>query len=412
MKIGILSYRSHPYSGGQGIYVRHLSKALQKLGHEVTVLSGPPYPNLDASIKLEKIPSLDLFESEDRIKEFKFRFLFSPIDLYEWINVMTGGFPEPYTFGKRVLKHLQESQQVFDVILDNQSLCSSLLDIQKFYPLAVTIHHPITKDHKLEMENASNWKERLSSRRWHNFLPMQKKVAPKLKKIICVSKPSMQDTIQELQVKPEKLEVILNGIDVDTFKPDKNMKIIENRIVTTASADIPLKGLRYLIDALPKVLEDFPKTHLIVIGKSPNESKIRKLIEDLDLNEKVIFKSNLSEEEIVGIYHTSQIAVIPSLYEGFGFGAGEAMACGTPLISTDSGGLKDVIGDSAVRIQSGSVKDIEKEINNLFNDDERRRELSLKGRKRMEDLFDWKISASKYVKVFEEVINIHKSANN
>ena len=412
MKIGILSYRSHPYSGGQGIYVRHLSKALQKLGHEVTVLSGPPYPNLDASIKLEKIPSLDLFESEDRIKEFKFRFLFSPIDLYEWINVMTGGFPEPYTFGKRVLKHLQESQQVFDVILDNQSLCSSLLDIQKFYPLAVTIHHPITKDHKLEMENASNWKERLSSRRWHNFLPMQKKVAPKLKKIICVSKPSMQDTIQELQVKPEKLEVILNGIDVDTFKPDKNMKIIENRIVTTASADIPLKGLRYLIDALPKVLEDFPKTHLIVIGKSPNESKIRKLIEDLDLNEKENFKSNLSEEEIVDIYHTSQIAVIPSLYEGFGFGAGEAMACGTPLISTDSGGLKDVIGDSAVRIQSGSVKDIEKEINNLFNDDERRRELSLKGRKRMEDLFDWKISASKYVKVFEEIINIHKSANN
>tara|TARA_B100001029_G_scaffold48612_1_gene38635 strand:+ start:11823 stop:13061 length:1239 start_codon:yes stop_codon:yes gene_type:complete len=412
LKIGILSYRSHPYSGGQGIYVRHLSKALQKLGHEVTVLSGPPYPNLDASIQLEKIPSLDLFESEDRIKEFKFRFLFSPIDLYEWINVMTGGFPEPYTFGKRVLKHLQESQQVFDVILDNQSLCSSLLDIQKFYPLAVTIHHPITKDHKLEMENASNWKERLSSRRWHNFLPMQKKVAPKLKKIICVSKPSMQDTIQELQVKPEKLEVILNGIDVDTFKPDKNMKIIENRIVTTASADIPLKGLRYLIDALPKVLEDFPKTHLIVIGKSPNESKIRKLIEDLDLNEKVIFKSNLSEEEIVDIYHTSQIAVIPSLYEGFGFGAGEAMACGTPLISTDSGGLKDVIGDSAVRIQSGSVKDIEKEINNLFNDDERRRELSLKGRKRMEDLFDWKISASKYVKVFEEIINIHKSANN
>ena len=412
MKIGILSYRSHPYSGGQGIYVRHLSKALQKLGHEVTVLSGPPYPNLDASIQLEKIPSLDLFESEDRIKEFKFRFLFSPIDLYEWINVMTGGFPEPYTFGKRVLKHLQESQQVFDVILDNQSLCSSLLDIQKFYPLAVTIHHPITKDHKLEMENASNWKERLSSRRWHNFLPMQKKVAPKLKKIICVSKPSMQDTIQELQVKPEKLEVILNGIDVDTFKPDKNMKIIENRIVTTASADIPLKGLRYLIDALPKVLEDFPKTHLIVIGKSPNESKIRKLIEDLDLNEKVIFKSNLSEEEIVGIYHTSQIAVIPSLYEGFGFGAGEAMACGTPLISTDSGGLKDVIGDSAVRIQSGSVKDIEKEINNLFNDDERRRELSLKGRKRMEDLFDWKISASNYVKVFEDIIKKHNSANN
>ena len=151
MKIGILSYRSHPYSGGQGIYVRHLSKALQKLGHQVTVLSGPPYPQLDNSIKLQKIPSLDLFGSEDRIKEFRLKFLSSPVDLYEWITVMTGGFPEPYTFGRRLLKYLKESRQEFDVILDNQSLCYALTDIQKLYPLVVTIHHPITKDHKLEM---------------------------------------------------------------------------------------------------------------------------------------------------------------------------------------------------------------------------------------------------------------------
>tara|TARA_Y100001970_G_scaffold80940_1_gene102699 strand:- start:564 stop:1802 length:1239 start_codon:yes stop_codon:yes gene_type:complete len=412
LKIGILSYRSHPYSGGQGIYVRHLSKALKDLGHEVTVLSGPPYPQLDNSIKLEKIPSLELFEAEDRIKEFKFNFIFSSTDLYEWISVMTGGFPEPYTFGRRVLKHLQESQQEFDVILDNQSLCYSLLDIQKLFPLAVTIHHPITKDYQLEMENASNWKERLSSRRWHNFLPMQQKVAPKLNKIICVSEPSKQDTVEEFLVNPKNIEVIFNGIDIDTFKPDTNKKMVENRIVTTASADVPLKGLRFLIDALPKVLEDFPKTHLIVIGKSTNESKIQKLIEDLDLNDRISFKSNLSQEEIVDIYHTSQIAVIPSLYEGFGFGAGEAMACGIPLISTDSGGLKDVIGDGAIKIKSGSVQDIEKEIINLFNNDEKRKELSLKGRKRMEGLFDWKISATNYVKVFEDTIKVYKSANN
>jgi len=412
LKIGILSYRSHPYSGGQGIYARHLSKALQRLGHEVTVLSGPPYPQLDPAIKLEKIPSLDLFGVEDRIKEFKFSLLLSPVDLYEWVSVMTGGFPEPYTFGRRVLKHLKISKREFDVILDNQSLCYSLLDIQKLYPLAVTIHHPITKDHRLEMENASNWKEKLSSRRWHNFLPMQKKVSSKLNKIICVSGPSKQDVVEEFLVNPENVEVILNGIDIETFKPDSSIKVIENRIVTTASADIPLKGLRFLINALPRVLKDFPETHLTVIGKSPNESKIRKLIDDLNLNERISFKSNLSEEEIVDIYHTSQIAVIPSLYEGFGFGAGEAMACGTPLISTDSGGLKDVIGDSAIKITSGSIKEIENEIITLFKDPKKREQLSLKGRKRMEDLFDWKISALNYVKVFEETINAHKSANN
>ena len=412
MKIGILSYRSHPYSGGQGIYARHLSKALQRLGHDVTVISGPPYPDLDNSIKLIKIPSLGLFEVENRLSEFKLNFLFSLLDLYEWISVMTGGFPEPYTFGRRVLKHLKATNREFDIILDNQSLCYSLLDIQKLYPLAVTIHHPITKDHRLEMENASNWKEKLSSRRWHNFLPMQKKVASKLNKIICVSGPSKQDVVEEFLVNPKNVEVILNGIDIDTFKPDSSNRIIENRIVTTASADIPLKGLRFLINALPRVLRDFPETHLVVIGKSPNESKIRKLIDDLGLNEKITFKSNLSEEEIVDIYHTSQIAVIPSLYEGFGFGAGEAMACGTPLISSDSGGLKDVIGDSAVKIASGSAEEIEKEIIALFKDPAKREQLSLKGRKRMEDLFDWKISALNYVKVFKETINFHKSANN
>ena len=412
MKIGILSYRSHPYSGGQGIYVKHLSKALQRLGHEVTVLSGPPYPQLDAAIELEKIPSLDLFGVENRIKEFKFSFLFSPLDFYEWITVMTGGFPEPYTFGRRVLKYLKVSKREFDVILDNQSLSYSLLDIQKLYPLAVTIHHPITKDHRLEIENSSNWKERLSSWRWHNFLPMQKKVSPELNKIICVSGPSKQDVVEEFLVNPKNVEVILNGIDIETFKPDASIKIIENRIVTTASADIPLKGLRFLINALPRVLKDFPNAHLIVIGKSPNESKIRQLIDDLCLNERIYFKSNLSEEEIVDIYHTSQIAVIPSLYEGFGFGAGEAMACGTPLISSDSGGLKDVIGDSAVKINSGSVEEIENAIIALFKDPEKRDNLSLKGRKRMENLFDWKIAALSYAKVFEETINVHKSANN
>ena len=159
MRIGLLSYRSNPFSGGQGIYIKHLSKALSKLGHDVCVLSGPPYPELDESIGLIKIPSLNLFEIDNRLQAFKLKYLFSPVDLYEWLSVMTGGFPEPYTYGKRVLKYLQSLNDDFDILLDNQSLSDSLLEIQKLYPLAVTIHHPITKDHRLEMENANSWKK-------------------------------------------------------------------------------------------------------------------------------------------------------------------------------------------------------------------------------------------------------------
>ena len=397
MKVGLLSYRSHPYSGGQGIYIKHLSKALKNLGHEVSVLSGPPYPELDSGVNLIKIPSLGLFESGERLKAFRLRFLWSPIDLYEWITVMTGGFPEPYTYGKRVLKRLKENNLKFDVLLDNQSLSSSLLEIQAHYPLAVTIHHPITKDHKLEMQNAINWKERLSSSRWHNFLPMQKKVAPQLKNIICVSQPSKEDVISEFKVDEKKITVIPNGIDIGIFKPSSIKKSLSFRIVTTASADIPLKGLRHLILALPRVIRQFPLTSLTVIGKSPEKSNLNKLIDDLDLEDKITFRSGISEKEIVKTYHDSDIAVIPSLYEGFGFGAGEAMACGVPLISTDSGGLKQVIGDAALKIKPGSVNEIEEGILKLFTEEKIRQELAKKGRERMEEFFDWKIAASAYI---------------
>ena len=404
MRIGLLSYRSHPYSGGQGIYIKHLSKALSDRGHQVSVLSGPPYPELHESVKLIKIPSLGLFETQNRMSLFSASLFFRPLDFYEWFTVMTGGFPEPYTFGKRVLKYLQQHKSDFEVILDNQSLSGSLLKIQEIIPLAVTIHHPITKDHKLEMQNASNWKEKLSSIRWHNFLPMQKRVAPKLKKIICVSKPSKEDVIEEFNVDPNKIEVILNGIDINSFTTSSFDKREENKIITTASADIPLKGLKYLIKSLPKILDSFPKTTLTVIGKSPNNSEVSKLIEDLNLSDVITFRSGISEKEIVDLYHSSELAVIPSLYEGFGFGAGEAMACGVPLISTHSGGLEEVVGDAALKIMPSSAEEIEKAVIKLFNNPEDMRKLSIKGRQRMEEIFDWKIAASSYESSFKAVI--------
>jgi len=404
LKIGILSYRSHPYSGGQGIYIKHLSKALSDRGHQVSVLSGPPYPELHESVRLIKIPSLGLFETQNRMSLFSASLFFRPLDFYEWFTVMTGGFPEPYTFGKRVLKYLQQHKSDFEVILDNQSLSGSLLKIQEIIPLAVTIHHPITKDHKLEMQNASNWKEKLSSIRWHNFLPMQKRVAPKLKKIICVSKPSKEDVIEEFNVDPNKIEVILNGIDINSFTTSSFDKREENKIITTASADIPLKGLKYLIKSLPKILDSFPKTTLTVIGKSPNNSEVSKLIEDLNLSDVITFRSGISEKEIVDLYHSSELAVIPSLYEGFGFGAGEAMACGVPLISTHSGGLKEVVGDAAIKILPSSAGEIEKAVINLFNNPDEMKKLSIRGRQRMEEIFDWKIAASSYESSFKGVI--------
>jgi len=181
-----------------------------------------------------------------RLRSFKPSFLFNLTDFSEWMGVLSGSFPEPYAFGERVNTYLNKTSTDYDLIHDNQSLCYGLINIQKEIPLVTTIHHPITKDHKLALEAATTWKERLSINRWHSFLRMQKKVAPQLNRIICPSNQSKADVIEEFKVNKENVDVVLNGIDLDSFNRDDNVEKKPYRIITTASADVPLKGLKFL----------------------------------------------------------------------------------------------------------------------------------------------------------------------
>jgi len=406
MKIGLLSYRSNPFSGGQGIYVKHLSLALTKLGHQVDVISGPPYPDLHEDINLIKIPSLNLFELEDnlRLRSFRPSFLFNLADFREWLGVLSGSFPEPYAFGKRVNIYLDKTSTDYDLIHDNQSLCYELINIQKEIPLVTTIHHPITRDRRLALEAAATWKERLSINRWHSFLRMQKKVAPQLNRIVCPSNQSKADVIEELKVNEENVNVVLNGIDLDSFTRDERVEQKPYRIITTASADVPLKGLKFLIEAMTEIIEEIPEAHLMVLGRAKEKGDIAKLISRLNLEEKISFRSGLSQSEVVSLYSSSHICVIPSLYEGFGFGAGEAMACGLPLISTQSGGLKEVIGQEAVIIEAASSEAIIKAVKDLFSNKEKQLALSRAGRKRMEKEFNWMKAAEAYEKIYSKTI--------
>ena len=406
MKIGLLSYRSNPFSGGQGIYVKHLSLALTKLGHQVDVISGPPYPDLHEDINLIKIPSLNLFELEDnlRLRSFRPSFLFNLADFREWLGVLSGSFPEPYAFGKRVNIYLDKTSTDYDLIHDNQSLCYELINIQKEIPLVTTIHHPITKDRRLALEAAATWKERLSINRWHSFLRMQKKVAPQLNRIVCPSNQSKADVIEELKVNEENVNVVLNGIDLDSFTRDERVEQKPYRIITTASADVPLKGLKFLIEAMTEIIEEIPEAHLMVLGRAKEKGDIAKQISRLNLEEKISFRSGLSQSEVVSLYLSSHICVIPSLYEGFGFGAGEAMACGLPLISTQSGGLKEVIGQEAVIIEAASSEAIVKAVKDLFSNKEKQLALSRAGRKRMEKEFNWMKAAEAYEKIYSKTI--------
>lgn len=360
LRIALLGYRSHPHVGGQGIYLKYLSRALIRRGHKVDVLSGPPYPELDPNVRLIEIPSLDLYATPNHIRALRWRHLRSFTDTFEWWSMATGGFAEPYTFGRRVARFLQEHGSCqehgsrYDVVHDNQSLCYGLLDIQKMgLPVIATVHHPITRDRDLALAEASSWGHRLLIRRWYSFLGMQKKVVSQLDHVVTVSEYSRRDIAAEFGRPQDLTQVIPNGVDTDLFQPRHHIERVPFRIITTTSSDQPIKGFGVLLDALRQVRRRFPDTHLLVIGKLQDGGRNHRLLKELGLENCVSFRSGISDDALVDEYARASVAVCPSLYEGFGLPAAEAMSCGVPLVSSSGGALAEVVGDSGILVAAG-----------------------------------------------------------
>ena len=405
LRIAFLSYRSNPYSGGQGIYVKYVTKALVDLGHEVTVFSGPPYPDLDPRVKLEVVPNLDLYSKKNKFTDVKLKDLLIPINFFEWFSINSGGFAEPYTFGKRIKKVLKHRLNEFDVIHDNQSLCYELLFFQKKIPLVTTIHHPISKDLKFQLKSTKSIFLKFLMIRWHSFLRMQIKVAKKLNSVIVVSKSSKQDIHDDFGLKKEAMKVILNGIDTEAFFPDENIKKIPFRIVTSASADVPLKGLDYLLEAFSEVIKIFPDSTLQIIGSSKQGGHTSRKISDLNIKEKVQFNNDLSFKEVRDLYCSADVVVIPSLYEGFGFAIGEAMACRVPVITTSGGAIPEVIEDCGILVSPGNSKELEEAMLKLLPDEEKKSFFAEKGFNRIIEHLKWEKVAKLMTESYETEIN-------
>ena len=408
LKVALLSYRSNPYSGGQGIYITHLSKALIELGHKVTVFSGPPYPILNSKVDLVKVPSLDLYSRLNKFSEVSLIELMDPLNFFEWLSINSGGFAEPYTFGKRLKKILKERLKEFDVVHDNQSLCYELLDFQKKVPLVTTIHHPISKDLKYELQSIDSIFLKLLKIRWHSFLKMQMYVAKRLKKIIVPSLSSKKNIEEDFKVKNKNMSVILNGIDSSIFFPDQE-KTVKRRLVTIASADVPLKGLDFLLEAFARLLNHFSDLELYVIGSFSKGGHTDRKIKNLKIEKKVFFKNDLGFDEVREIYCSADIVVVPSLYEGFGFAVGEAMACKKAVVTTNGGAIPEVIGDCGIVVEAGSSEQLEKGILKLFKDENLKNELAQKGYQRAMDQLSWMKVASQVTDVYEDAIKTFKN---
>ena len=327
LKIAILSYRSAPFGGGQGIYVYELSKILKALGHRVDIISGPPYPMLSPDIGLIKLPGLNLFSTfkfRERLNLFINKKNKSYDDWYEFSSTLIGGFPELQTFGNRAHYYLRN--KTYDVVIDNQSISYGAVKIQNSFPLIEIMHHPISKDYYYDLKFAKGILQRISKIRWYSFLRMQKISAKKIHVVVTPSLSSKEDIHLDFKVPMKNIHVIPNGIDCDIFRPLPHIKSSKNRLITTASADVPLKGLDFSLQAIARLRSEYPEIHLVVIGSPRKEGHTERLIQKLQLENQVSFRTNLTKEAITREYAQSEVAIVSSRYEGFGFTVGESMA--------------------------------------------------------------------------------------
>jgi len=403
LRICLISYRSNPHCGGQGVYIRNLSKGLVDLGHHVEVVSGPPDPLLGDGIKLSMLPCLDLYNPEDMFRIPTLKEFCDPVNIAEWLGVSTMGFPEPFTFGFRAIRYLRKRFHMYDIVHDNQSLSYGIWGISKFIPTIATIHHPITVDRDIAVRSVrAPWKK-MKHMRWYSFIGMQKRVSKRLPGIITVSKCAMSDISRDFKVPKKKFSIVPNGINTDVFYPIPEIKREPGRIIVTNSSDTPLKGLYYLLHAVSDISEK-RKIKLVVVGNPKKKGGILKLIRKLGIGRHIVFTGRIDDDEFVKQYARASMAVVPSVYEGFGLPVGEAMACAVPVISTTGGALPEVVGEAGVLVPPADSRVLAEAIVRLMDNPDDALRLGNEGFQRVMENFTWQKAAEKTVDAYREVI--------
>ncbi len=397
LRIAMLAYRGKPHVGGQGVYVREMSKALTELGHHVEVFGGPPYPDLDPRVPLHEFPSLEIYNDHHPGRIPGFWEINDLPDLVELGSFMTGNFSEPVAFSYRSYRALAERPGAFDLVIDNGCLGYGDLAIQRKLGLPVlgVIHHPITVDRRLELESARTVFERFGKRRWYAFCRMQTRVCRHIRRFVTVSESSKRDIATDHEVDLDRISVVPIGIDTEAFAPRPHVAKVPGRIVSTASADVPLKGQRFLLEALAKVRPEIPGVHLELVGRQRDGSTTADTLARLGLEDIVAFNHGISYDALIDLIASADVAIVPSLYEGFSIPAIEAMSCGAALIATDGGALPEVTGphlETCLQVPAGDSDALAEQIKFAFANPDVRTRIGAAARQRVIDTWSWRTS--------------------
>ncbi|MHB1906467.1 MAG: glycosyltransferase family 4 protein [Acidimicrobiales bacterium] len=407
LRVAYLLYRGNPQCGGQGVYTRHLTRELVALGHSVEVFSGPPWPILDEGVGFTPVRSLDLYRDPDPFRIPHPREFTSLADVCEFAVMLTAGFGEPLAFSWRVAKMLRGRRDDFDLIHDDQCIGSGILALhRRGWPLLETLHHPITVDRSIALDHATSWRQRLTTRRWFGFLRMQTRVARRLPAVLTVSHNSRRDIHDQLGVALDRLTVVPVGVDHTVFRPREDVVKRPGRLMVTTSSDVPMKGLVPLLEAVAKLRVERP-LELVVIGRPRPRGRVAAALERLGLADIVTAVSGVSDEELARLYGEAEVAIVPSLYEGFSLPAIEAMACAVPVVATTGGALPEVVGPSgeaALLVEPNDPDALAGAIRRLLDDPALRAAMGARGRERVMARFTWPVTARGTAACYDAVV--------
>jgi len=398
------------FCGGQGIYAAYLAREFKRAGHDVHVFAGPPLPELDPGIPLHEIHNDNVFaqEAEDFFDPQRPFSLLRPLSLWELGVSRFGVFPEMQTFGFRLMmkwKALQERYK-FDIVFDNQCLSWGLLAIKAMgTPVVSVIHHPLHIDREADFSIDRRLKMKVK-RTLYFPLFMQERVAPRLDRIVTVSEASRREIERYFGIPEKEVPVVYNGTDTELFRPLPDVKKDADMLFVGRTEDRK-KGIGTMLEAL-SLLPDHV-TLKIIDGRIPEDGLVPRLVARFGLERRVqIVKRMLTVEELVEQYSTARVAIVPSFFEGFGFPASEAMACGLAVIANAAGALPEVVGTdghAGLLVPPRNVRAMADAMHEILSDPHKTAAMGRAARKRVESVFQWRDAASNLVQVFEDVLS-------
>jgi glycosyltransferase involved in cell wall biosynthesis len=407
MNICLLCYRGNPYSGGQGGYLFFLSREMVRMGHKVTILVGAPMPWPMPWANVIPVENLNLWGiRRDFLFPGKPWKIFRPLNFFEWAVTRFGIFPEMLIFSLRIVPLLRKMfpTENFDVLHDVQSLGYGLLLTKGFgRPVVTTVHHPLTIDYQASLDRDRNFKEHYYTVVFYP-LKMQRRVINRLDRVITSSQETAKEIHQAFRVPMKKIRMVYNGLDTEFFRPGDGWARGRSRLLFVGNTDDTKKGIFYLLTALTLLPPEITLT--IVDSGTPLKTYAPGIVKELNLGSRVTFTGKVSQERLRELYSTSAAVVLPSLYEGFGLPAAEAMACGTPVVATLAGALPEVVGrEGAGRlIPPRDPKALATAIQEVLRDGDGQRRMGRLGRRRAEEYFTWRKVAERTVGVYQELL--------